>query len=1279
MKKFLLALPFPGKKIIKLSFIAVLLLAANVDLYAQSIPSNNCNFLTKVGGLASANGAEISAFDPGSKRVFTVAGSIIEFHTLAINGSLTLGGSLPIGFSLPAGTIALPNSVATSNGIIAASYAVVNATTKAQQPGRVTFYTAATGAVLNSVTVGYLPDMITFTPDGMKLLAANEGEANSYNDVMFPSFDPEGSVSIINLSAGVAAASVQTVSFTSFNGQAAALKAAGVRLFAPNATVAQDLEPEYIAISPDGTTAWVTLQENNAFAIVDIASATVTQIIPLGLKDHSKPTVLGVETFEFNNVPSIGTTVAGQSIPLGGFSGLTFEGFATNGNLKFITHTDRGPNGEPAGINRPFGLPNFAPEIVRFELNRGTGQIIITQRIQLKKNATTLLTGLPNISISSNASQPYNDEVPVDLQNNVLALDPLGGDFEGIVVAADGSFWMVDEYRPALYHFDPSGVLIKRYVPAGTAAAASQPAGTYGMEALPAVLAQRRQNRGFEGIAFYNGKLYLFVQSPMRNPASLSNATLNGMKNVRVVEFDPASETTTGQYIYIMDNDPAASATDTRADKIGDAVSLGNGEFLVIERDDDAIDSDPLADIKKKIYRFSLGGATNINALPNVIAGKTADQMSLAELTAAGIAPITKYLHIDLATAGYNTTEKVEGLTIVDRNTIAVINDNDFTIGGLAINTTTGAFSPFPNPDGEKSLLGLITVRNNGFDASDRDLTSSTGKINIQHWPVFGMYQPDAIAQFSIGGQAYYITANEGDSRDIPGYSEEIRVGAAGYVLDPAVFPNAAFLKNNANLGRLQLTNATGNTDADPQFEQIHALGARSFSIWNSDGMRVYDSGDELEQITAALSPALFNSDGTAAGFDSRSDNKGPEPEAVTTGVIDGVTYAFIGLERVGDIMVYDISNPLAPKFIQYINTPEDRGVEGLVFVSSSNSPTGKPLVISSAEVSNTVTVYEVNIPSISVAETSGLVNNDGIICEGASVTLTASGSSPFLWSTGATTASITVSPASNTTYSVTACNLTATKTITVNPVNSCSITAVPNNNIYTGGIVTNLYLGYGPQQLTLNVAAAAAGAPYTYSWSGGILNNYNTANPVFTATMAGSFTFTAQVTNQFGCVSSCSITICVTDIRVPGSKGKVYVCHAPPGNPGNAKTLSLPVNAVAAHLLNQPDSRLGKCGETPCGLFSRNNPDNKIAEIETGFTVTAFPNPTNSYFTLRIFSDKNEAVEIRVMDIQGRSILSKRNAAQGNITFGQDFVSGIYIVEVTQGGYKQILKITKQ
>jgi predicted extracellular nuclease len=500
-----------------------------------TITNNDTSVLTKVGGATSVNGAEISAFDPVSDRLFVVAGNIIEFYTVSNTGTLALAGSLTPTITPPAGTALIPNSVAVKNGVVAVAYAVQNTSTLAQLTGKVAFFNAGNGSFINAVDVGALPDMLTFTADGTKVLVANEGEPNSYNQTN--SVDPEGSVSIINIAGGVASATVQTATFTSFNSQMASLKAAGVRITGPGSTVAQDLEPEYIAVAPDGLTARITLQENNAVAILDIATATITQIIPLGVKDYSLP--------------------------------------------------------------------------------------------------------------------------------------------------------------------------------------------------------------------------------------------------------------------------------------------------------------------------------------------------------------------------------------------------------------------------------------GNGIDASDQD-----GGINIQNWPVFGLYQPDAIASFSINGQAYYITANEGDSRAYTGFNEEIRVGAAGYVLDPTVFPNAATLKLNANLGRLQLTNATGDTNGDGDIDRIESFGARSFSIWNSNGTQVFDSGDQLEQITATKVPTLFNSDGTTASFDSRSDNKGPEPEGVVVGVINGRTYAFIGLERTGDVIVYDVSNPNQPKFIQYINTPEDVAIEGLTFISAADSPTGKPLLVTANEVSKTVAVFEIKPPT---------------------------------------------------------------------------------------------------------------------------------------------------------------------------------------------------------------------------------------------------------------------------------------------------------------------------
>jgi len=267
----------------------------------------------------------------------------------------------------------------------------------------------------------------------------------------------------------------------------------------------------------------------------------------------------------------------------------------------------------------------------------------------------------------------------------------------------------------------------------------------------------------------------------------------------------------------------------------------------------------------------------------------------------------------------------------------------------------------------------------NKLDASDRDVpgSSNNGILNIRNWPVYGMYQPDAIASYTAGGKTYYITANEGDARDWPGFAEEIRVGSL--TLDATVFAARGYpdvstglsgLRNNDNLGRLNVTSTRGNTDADSDFESVYSFGARSFSIWNQDGKLVYDSGDDLEQLTAQAFPVFFNASNEDNNFDSRSDNKGPEPEAVVIAAVYGRTYAFIGLERIGGVVVYDVTDPLNVRFVEYANNRNfaapvntvaalDLGPEGLHFIPANESPTGTPLLVVANEVSGTTTVYE--------------------------------------------------------------------------------------------------------------------------------------------------------------------------------------------------------------------------------------------------------------------------------------------------------------------------------
>lgn len=251
----------------------------------------------------------------------------------------------------------------------------------------------------------------------------------------------------------------------------------------------------------------------------------------------------------------------------------------------------------------------------------------------------------------------------------------------------------------------------------------------------------------------------------------------------------------------------------------------------------------------------------------------------------------------------------------------------------------------------------------NILDASDRG-----GKIFAAAWPIKGAYMPDAIECFEIGGVTYAITANEGDAREWGTFVESQRLGSLS--LDSAAFPNAEYLQKNELLGRLNVLSYDGDTDGDGDLDEIYSFGGRSFSIWNlATGNLVWDSGDDLEAITAA-DPTwgqYFNaSNGSAPSLKNRSDDKGPEPEAVTIAEIEGRTFAFVGLERIGGIAAYEVTNPAAPAFIQYINTRQvpggDLGPEGLIFIPKNESPNGRNLIVLSNEISGTVSVFQVEL-----------------------------------------------------------------------------------------------------------------------------------------------------------------------------------------------------------------------------------------------------------------------------------------------------------------------------
>jgi hypothetical protein len=344
---------------------------------------------------------------------------------------------------------------------------------------------------------------------------------------------------------------------------------------------------------------------------------------------------------ELKNPPILGTTSRGQRIYLGGFSGLRYLGKIQDGKLRFLTHTDRGPNAdeleEKGKTKRPFLLSNFQPRLVYLLADPLKGTLEIEKEILLQRPDGKKLSGMP---------QMEGQEIPVDTEGRGLTLDPYGMDLEGVAASEDGTFWMVEEYGPSIAHFSASGKLLGTLKPGS---------------GLPKVLENRRLNRGFEGMDLFGSRLYTILQSPLKKESSL----------VRLVEVDTLKRRTLGQYAYILSEG---------AEKIGDLAATGPREFLVIERGGDAI---------RKVFRASIEGVTNLQYSPEKISGAKLETMSAQELAEAKVVAVNKTELVDLTALGMNY-DKLEGLDLVNDDWLAVVNDNDFSLSG-GIDRLTGS------------------------------------------------------------------------------------------------------------------------------------------------------------------------------------------------------------------------------------------------------------------------------------------------------------------------------------------------------------------------------------------------------------------------------------------------------------------------------------------------------------------------------------------------------------------------------------------------------------
>jgi len=280
--------------------------------------------------------------------------------------------------------------------------------------------------------------------------------------------------------------------------------------------------------------------------------------------------------------------------------------------------------------------------------------------------------------------------------------------------------------------------------------------------------------------------------------------------------------------------------------------------------------------------------------------------------------------------------------------------------------------------------LGFKDWSNLQFDASDKD-----GGVNFKSYPgLYGMYQPDTIASFSWKGANFIVSANEGDAREYffdasdeadciakGGLDYDAKDGCLAYidesrVEDLALAANFDYLNNDDNdIGRLKVTTVKGDKNNDGQYESLYAYGARSFTIWDSNGLVVFDSGDQIARVTASVHGNAFNNNEDENKGDTRSDDKGAEPEALTLGKVGDRLFAFVGLERMGTIMVFDITNPYDVKFQDYFynrglepsaDISGDLAPEGMTFVPAAQSATNEALLIVGNEISGSIAVWEI-------------------------------------------------------------------------------------------------------------------------------------------------------------------------------------------------------------------------------------------------------------------------------------------------------------------------------
>ena len=332
------------------------------------------------------------------------------------------------------------------------------------------------------------------------------------------------------------------------------------------------------------------------------------------------------------------------------------------------------------------------------------------------------------------------------------------------------------------------------------------------------------------------------------------------------------------------------------------------------------------------------------------------DQFSVAAMKAKGIAVSSLINNV-------SKDFEPEYVSAVDNNYAYVTIQEANAIGRLNIKSATF-----------ESITRAFESRTEFVprDTSDRD--SGAGPRTYKN--VVGASQPDAIAAFKVGLGEYFLTANEGDAREYSCINDDVR--AASLKVDARRFPDWKSLSGNAALGRAKVNPTIGDKEGDGDIDTIHLRGSNSMTMYRN-GIVIWDSGDLLDRIqTQAFGVANINgahslsSDKSTMNFvgQDRSDDKGAEPEGVTTGMVGDRRIAVLVLERMSALVIFDITQPRTPVFQEWIQMLPAKATpakdvkywspEGVIFVPAEKSPSGKALIITSYELSGSISIHQI-------------------------------------------------------------------------------------------------------------------------------------------------------------------------------------------------------------------------------------------------------------------------------------------------------------------------------